>query len=150
MTFENGNLVTTPDKTTPPWKIIGAPKIVSAINQDAEISVGRPIAFLEKGGSDCLQLKYAPDAREGLTLKLRAERIDARESRFSSIEVKVSQVTGRQPVDGVPLDVGRPIIDTRETSLSLTIAVDQIAVIPLPQAPGEPAVLIFLTAAMAD
>lgn len=148
--IENGNLVSTPEKGNPPWTTIAAPQIVAALGQEAQITVGRPIAYLERGAGDCLVVKQSPDSFEGLSLKLKAERIDAKESRFSNIEVRFSQITGRQPLDGVPLDVGRPIIDTRETSLGLTIAPDMVAVIPLPQAPGEPALLIFLTAAKVE
>lgn len=150
LSVDHGTLATTPDKGTPPWNLVAAPQIVAAIAQEAEITIGRQVTYLEKNGPDCLVVRESPDAFEGVSVKLKVERASDREIRFSNIELNFSQVTGRQSVEGVPLDVGRPIISSRATSLGLTIAPDQIASIPLPQSPGEQTLMIFLMAAKND
>ena len=134
----------------PPWQIIASPRIRVALNQQGMVSVGRPIHFMTKHDDGCLRVESSNDLVEGVELKLTASKILPEGIRFTGVSLKFSRVTARQPIDGVPFDVGRPIIDTRETSLDITLDNGNLAVIPLPQAENEPAVLVFLTARVAE
>jgi hypothetical protein len=151
-----GKLVTetakdrTADAGPPAWQIVSAPRILVALNQQGMVSVGRPIQFMTKQDNGCLRVESAPDLVEGVELKLTASKLLPEGIRFTGVSLKFSRVTGRQPIEGVPFDVGRPIIDTRETSLDITLDNGKLAVIPLPQADNEPALLVFLTARVVE
>lgn len=145
--FENGALKFEAPSGKATAKVVSAPRIMSLIGQEAQISVGRPIAYLERGNGDCLRLCETQGASEGLTLKLTVDHADAHACHFSNVAISVSRVAGRESLEGVPLEVGRPILDTRTTQLSLTLARDQVATLPLPPNTGEPTILVFLTAA---
>lgn len=140
----------TGEVVSPPWQIVSAPRIVVALHQQGTVSVGRPIQYLAKDANDCLKVEEAPGMMEGVELKLTASKILPEGIRFTGISLKFCRVTGRQPIDGVPFDVGRPIIDTRETSLDITLDNGKLAIIPLPQGENEPALLVFMTARVVD
>ncbi|MEP0846235.1 MAG: hypothetical protein HRF50_05365 [Phycisphaerae bacterium] len=146
----DGALVSEPESpdppSSPPWEIVTAPRVLVAIGQSASISVGRPIPFLKQQDDLCLAVETDESLFEGVSLTLTATRADEEGVRFERMRLKVSRAVGRQPLEGVPLDVGRPIIDTRETELNNTLAADRIAVIPLPQGDGERPLLVFMTA----
>lgn len=131
---------------SPPWEIVTAPRVLVAIGQSASISVGRPIPYLKRQSDSCLAVETDDSLFEGVSLTLTATRANEDGVRFERMRLKVSRAVGRQPLEGVPLDVGRPIMDTRETELNNTLPADRIAVIPLPQGDGEPPLLVFMTA----
>lgn len=130
----------------PPWEIVTAPRVLVAIGQSASISVGRPIPYLKQQSDSCLAVETDDSLFEGVSLTLTATRANEEGVRFERMRLKVSRAVGRQPLEGVPLDVGRPIIDTRETELNNTLPAGSIAIIPLPQGDGEPPLLVFMTA----
>jgi hypothetical protein len=150
--YSNGALTTqsteaaTDASRKPPWQIVAAPRLRVAVGQDAQMTIGQPISYLEKRDDGCLELRQEPGQVEGVNLSLKVERAAEKEIRFQPIELKFSRVAGRQPVPDVPLDVGRPIIDSRETSLGCTLDRGNVAVIPLPQNDEDAPILVFLTA----
>jgi hypothetical protein len=139
-----------PGAGPPPWQIIASPRIRVALNQQGMVSVGRPIHYMTRHDDGCLRVESSSDLVEGVELRLTASRILPEGIRFTGVSLKFTRVTARQPIDGVPFEVGRPILDTRETSLDLTLDNGNLAVIPLPQAENEPAVLVFLTARVVE
>lgn len=134
------------DVSRAPWKLVVVPSVLSYVGQLAEISVGRPVSQMVKNSDGTLRIEPAGAAVEGAFVKITVERASATEVRLGSIDLKVSRVAGRQPIDGVPFDVGPPIMDSRETNLSLTIKPDDVAIIPLPQGDVEEPITVLLTA----
>lgn len=134
----------------PPWQIVSAPRILVALHQQGMVSVGRPIHYMTRQDNGCLRVESSTELVEGVELKLTASKIIPEGIRFTGVSLKFSRVTGRQPIEGVPFDVGRPIIDRRETSLDITLDNGNLAIIPLPQGENEPALLVFLTARVVD
>ncbi len=130
----------------PPWTVVAAPRILARLGQSASISVGRPVPYLVQREDKSLVVASDEALVEGVFLTLTPKRIGDDGIRFEDIHLRVSEVVGRQPIEGVPFDVGPPILDSRETKLHSTLRSGQIAIIPLPQGDGEPPILVFLTA----
>lgn len=149
--FVDGALLTQPcgdgpRSGAPPWQVLSAPRLTVNGGQEATVDVGQPVAYLERRDDDCLVVRSAADAREGVFVRLAVQWVRDEGIRFRQIVLKASRIAGRQPVPGVPLDVGRPILDVRETELGLTLDPDSVAIMALSQGEDEPALLVFLTA----
>ncbi len=150
LTMRDGRLVSLPpggldSASKPPWQIVTAPRLAVEVGQVGQVSIGEPLSYMEQRDDGCLTVKES-DAVEGAGVKLKVEWAREANIRFSEIELEVSRLAGRQPIAGVPFEVGRPIIDTRRTSLGLTLERDQVGVIPLPQREQDAPLLVFLTA----
>lgn len=153
LTMQDGKLVShTEDGATgaAPWQVLAAPRIGLAVGQQGVVSVGRPVSFMTRRDDGCLAVETDANTVEGAEISLTAKRADAREARFEDIRLRVTQVARREPLAGVPFDVGRPVLDTRETSLGITIPYGNVGIIPLPQGEHEPPILVFLTANRGD
>ncbi len=149
---QDGRLVIVPPDSSQanaaPFEIVSAPQLLVLLGQEAAIQVGRPVAHLEKSDDDCLRVVTSPEHVEGASIRLTPTQVRTDGVRFERIRVSVTRVERRLPIDGVPLDVGRPVLDTRETYLDLTLPHDKIALIPLPGRAGEPALVAFLMASV--
>ncbi|MCG3128986.1 MAG: hypothetical protein CHACPFDD_03882 [Phycisphaerae bacterium] len=146
LAYANGRLETTPAGGDAPWKVLTSPRIIVLVGQQACVSVGRPVPYLEKRDDGSLILRYANETPEGATVNVKVERGDEASVRFSEIRLRVTRVTSREAIADVPLDVGRPIMDARETTLGLTLERGQAAIIPLPQNEQDPPIFVLLTA----
>ena len=137
------------DQPPAPWKIIAAPALVVFVDQEASLSVGQSITFMVQRDDGSFIPATRDEYFEGIKLSLRA--VGPRDDglRFEQIRVRVSRLVGRQRIDGVSLDIGEPIIDTRETELNITLQPDRVGIIPLPQGDDEDPVFVLMTAAMA-
>lgn len=149
LAMREGALVSSSDegaKGGAPWQVLSAPVVLLAIGQQGVVSVGQPVSYLARRDDGCLAVETDAGAVEGVEIALTAKRLNEEGARFEDIRIKFTRVAQRQPVEGVPFDVGRPVLDSRETSLGLTIKADRVGIIPLPQGDNEPPILVFLTA----
>ena len=149
---QDGQLVIVPPDApavdAAPFEIVSAPQLLVLLGQEAAVQMGRPVAHLEKSDGDCLRVVTVPEHVEGASIRLTPTQMQADGVRFERIRVSVTRVESRLPIEGVPLDVGRPVLDTRETELNITLPPDKIAMIPLPGRAGEPALVAFLMASV--
>ncbi|MFO0839793.1 MAG: hypothetical protein U1D55_14880 [Phycisphaerae bacterium] len=134
----------------PPWQIYAAPRLILHFGQQGAVSVGRPVSYLVRDENGCLKVQESEEISEGVVVTLTAKHFKDGEIRFEDIHLTSRRVTSRQPIDGVPLDVGAPVIDSRETILNISIKPESVGIIPLPQGPDEPAILVFITAKIVD
>lgn len=149
MTMKNGQLQTilrTPDAGSPPWTVVAAPRLLVQAGQRASVSVGRNVSHLVKQPDGCLKLEESSGAMEGVTVDLMLAWIKPEDIRFSEITLRASSVAAREPIPEVPLEVGKPIMETRETNLGITLDKGKVGVIPLPERADEAPILVFLTA----
>lgn len=152
----DGGLVTDPvtgrdaaasgESASPPWNVISAPRLLVNLGQEAMVSVGRPVEYMTKDDDGCLRVVSTDGITEGMELHLTAAKILEKGIRFTGVTLKVSRVESRRPIDGVPFDVGVPVVDTRETQLDLTLDDGRLAMMPLPTRAGEPVITVFLLA----
>jgi len=139
-------LLKAPNAGSPPWTVVAAPRLLVQSGQRASVSVGKAVWHLVKKTDGCLKAEEAPGAMEGVTVDLMLAWVKPAEIRFSEITLRASSVAAREQLPDVPLEVGKPIMETRETNLGLTLDKDRLAVIPLPERPDEAPILVFLTA----
>lgn len=130
-----------------PWRILAGPRLLLLLGQDASAEVGRSVPYLVPEPDKRLRVEWLEGAeREGATVTIRADHIRDDGVRFEKIELQMKTIARREPIQGLDLDVGKPIMETRQTQLSNTLAADKVAIIPLPQREDEPPILVFMTA----
>ncbi len=128
-------------------KQLTAPRVLALLNQPASVRVGRSLQYIKRGEDGCLQVVEDDAQREGVAIDLLVGEASAERIVFREITVEVSEVVGRLPLEGVPFEVGRPVIGTRKARMELSLAPNQVGVFPIPRASEEDLpVLLFLTA----
>ncbi len=108
--------------------VLSRPQVRSLLGQSAEIQVsgGVPeIAYLVRTGKKTFELKEAVvQPTLGISIHLTAQAVaeDSERIEISPLTIATTTFDGREPIPGVDLDVGKPIISTRrlETSITLT------------------------------
>lgn len=150
--YRDGKLVTDEppdsDKEAPsaPWKVLAAPRIVVYIGQEATVTVGRLVPYMVKREDGSLVLEHSEEVTEGVAVRTRVEQDDDGMFLLKDTSVKISRVTGRVPIEGVPFDVGRPIITSREITTTQKLAPDGVSVTRLArQRDDDPIILVFLS-----
>ena len=103
-------------------EIIASPRVMVCSNNSFEISVGsqQPLEYLEKRPDGLFELKRL-DEETGLTIKANVAEGDRDNIILRDLTIWLRSIEGREPIEGVSLDVGRPIVGLRE--LLTTIAV---------------------------
>jgi hypothetical protein len=132
--------------------LITAPRLIAHIDEESSVEIGRQVPYMVKRDDGSLTVEQSDDLLEGVIAKVKVSAISPPESGASltcqvDLYVKISSVTCRQPIAGVPFDVGRPIIASRETESTLRIASGTDVVIRLPQ-PDQDDEPIFVVVAV--
>jgi Flp pilus assembly secretin CpaC len=138
-------------KTHAEVEVLSRPTVRAIIGQSATVFVGQTLAgipYLVRTGPKSFELRETEVKSElGFGVELtpnddeQAERIE-----LSPLKIFTKTIDGREPIAGLDLDVGKPILSTRtlETSITLTNG-SGVNGIALPGPPGRQAV-IFLSA----
>ena len=122
--------------------LITSPRLIAYLDQESSIDIGRKVPYMVQRADGSLVVEESDDLVEGLSVKVKVSDVSQSESgdpptcQFD-MHVKMSSVTGRQPIADVPFDVGRPIISSRETVSRLRISSGTDVVIHLPQPDGD-------------
>lgn len=124
----------------PPWIELNAPSIVCHVGQLSAIEVGAKVPYMVKRPDGTFVLEQGEP--EGLHVELLVGEATASGVRIDQLEVKLSQVVGREPIADVPFDVGRPRYRTRQQRMALRIAPDKVAIVPLPVEPEQVYILV--------
>ncbi len=99
-------------------QILSAPQLVVEAEQEVVVRSGAPLHYVERDEDGCLRVEQMPDEwSPGVTLRIVASPrpTDADADRiFLEFESKVVTAGERERLVGVPFDVGRPVIQTRE------------------------------------
>lgn len=103
-------------------EIIASPRVMVCSKNSFEISVGsqQPLEYFEKRPDGLFELKSL-DEETGLTIKANVAEGDRDRIILRDLTIRLRSIEGREPIEGVSLDVGRPIVGLRE--LLTTIAV---------------------------
>ena len=126
---------------------IAAPRLLVYAGQDAALSVGREVPYMVARDDGSLVVERGENLIEGVFIELNVAEADGETIRFERLNIKISRVVGRQPIADVPFDVGRPIIQSRETDIALRLSAGQIAVVRFPRDnPDDPPILMLLSA----
>jgi len=130
-------------------KLIGvdylhAPRLLVFSGQRASISSGYYQPYLIKDDDGCLTLPDANDFTDGTNLEVGATLQDDGNILLDPLMASFTQMVGREKIEGVPLDVGKPIVQTAHMSMSLVISQKATAVFALPRFDENAPVILVL------
>lgn len=129
------------------WEILTAPRLLVAVGQFAKVSVGQTIPFMVQRDDGSLVVERDEEVFEGVHFSVLIDRAEDQSVSIKEFRVKIGKLVGRVVIEGVPFEVGRPIIQNTEASMSLRLKPDQTAVITLPRDDKEqPPIFMMLKA----
>ncbi len=106
--------------------LIASPKLRVLLDQPFQVAVGseQPIEYFEKRPDGFFELKklYLPT---GLTVAAKIQQAESDRVVLSDLTIVLQSVEGRQPIEGVSLDVGQPTVKTSESKLSISVKVNR-------------------------
>ncbi len=139
------------DKRNWAWTQIVGPRIICFVQQAASCQVGRTeIPYMKQREDGSLIVDYWTET-EGLSIDVNASAADAAGVTLEQLAVKITRLVGREPIPGVPFDVGRPIIRTMSVSTAMRLAPDKTAIIEMPTvAEDEKPVFVLIQARLAE
>jgi hypothetical protein len=128
--------------------VLSAPMITTEMGQASSIEVSTgsvQLPYFVRTGEKTFELKEsAADGRLGIRIHLTVRPVAGQDDKLSVSPIKISMTTldGREPVAGVDLDIGKPIVSTRtlETSITLVNGADPSGIV-LPAPAGRQPVL---------
>lgn len=129
--------------------ILSRPQIRALLGQSAKVHIGAEqprISYLVRTGTKSFEVREsAGESPLGLTIDLTARAVDDSDKiEISPLSISTTTLDGREPVPGLDLDVGKPIVSTRtlKTSMTLVDGADSSG-IALPGPPGRQPVLFL-------
>ncbi|MHC5002839.1 MAG: hypothetical protein ACYTJ0_06915 [Planctomycetota bacterium] len=138
------------DDPTPadaPFDVLTAPRLITGPRQDAAISVGQTVPYLEHDAGGCLVVRRCDECFEGVRIGISPGETTADRVEIQSFSVEIASVVDREPLEGVPLDVGRPVMARRHVEGAFTITPEQTMVMPVVEPAGadgsEPILLLL-------
>ncbi len=117
-----------------PFTVLVAPRVTCRIGQEAVISIGSPVEHMIPGDDGCLRLASGKEdgvETEGVLIRMRATEIVDGNVTLDPIQIGLRRVVGREPIDGVPLEIGRPIMREDRVERDLRLDGDRVAVMLL-------------------
>ncbi|MBU0639782.1 MAG: type II and III secretion system protein [Planctomycetes bacterium] len=140
------------DPQAAPCRLIAAPRIAALLGQEASMTIGREVPYMVQRPDGSLVVERNKDLVEGVTLRVTvtappAADDEAKPHCLIDLHLRISRVTGRQPLAGVPFDVGSPIVASQEIATKMLMAPGASAVLRLPQ-PGQENQPIFMLLAV--
>ncbi len=148
--FERGKIIddqAAAEKTLPKdkgYKVLSTPRLFVLVGDAAAMTMGSTVPYMVQTEDGCLELRHTDDADEGISVRVLVEKADDHLVTFESVRMKLSMVTGRQPIEGVPFAVGRPIIRAMEISSALSLSPGHTALVSFPRV-GKDSPLILAT-----
>jgi len=121
-----------------------APRLLVFSGQRASISSGYHQPYLIKDDDGCLRLSAGNDFTDGTNLEVGATLQDDGNILLDPLMASFSQMVGREKIEGVPLDVGKPIVQTASMSMSLIMNRKSTAVFALPRFDESAPVILVL------
>ncbi len=129
--------------------ILSRPQVRTLMGQSASIQVGAlppRVQYLVRTGAKSFELREAAGvAPLGITIHLTARPGDDPEQvEISPLKISTTTLDGREPIPGLDLDVGKPIVSTRTLETSITLVEgSEVNGIVLPGPPGRQPVLFL-------
>jgi hypothetical protein len=102
--------------------LLSSPVVIARFRERFELRIGtdQPVAYFEKRPDGLFELKTT-DVELGLTVTATAK--DGGENRIvlEGLQIEFRSIQGREPIDGVPLDVGAPKIEAEEYTATVSL-----------------------------
>lgn len=129
-------------------EVLSRPQVRTLLDHSATIQVGQHVAtaYFIQTGPNTFEQREAPKSPVGVVIEFLPKAVPENPELIEIAPLKISTTTidGREPLPGVRLDVGKPIIVTRSLDVSLTVGSGEPNAILMPGPPGKQAVLLFV------
>jgi hypothetical protein len=125
-------------------KVLAAPSVVVLPRESAtvEISAEQTFTYLESAEDGRYVAKRSEPKRLGLKITIKAEPASDDESVvLCRLECETSTLVGREPVKGLDLDVGKPIVATWSLKTTAATKLGIPSLVFLPSGPNRPCLL---------
>lgn len=114
-------------------EVLAAPRMLTLVGQSSSIRMGAEVPYLARNAGGCLEVRHDAEAQEGVEIEFVASDASDEFVTVKTFRVRVTAVASRQPIEGVPFDVGAPVMRTIEVSTSLKLASGKPAILALPR-----------------
>jgi hypothetical protein len=144
------------DNVADPWDraqrepgvtVLAAPKLAVIAGQSGviQIQTQQIFTYLQPLGDGKFQAKHTDFMELGMKFVLGVQPVeeDNRSVEVSPLEIQLAVLDGREPVDGLDLDVGKPIIATRSLKTTAKMKLGVTRMIPIPSGPKTQAALLL-------
>lgn len=133
------------------WKptisVLAAPKVTVDPKQPATLQIQTEAVFtyLVPLGNGRFEAKQSDVHELGLKFTLQVQPVDgdAESVDVAPLEIQVSSLDGRESVEGLDLDVGKPIVATRSLKTTARVKLEAPRMIPIPSGPTTQAALLL-------
>lgn len=134
------------DEHDPDAQTLAAPAIVTNENIPAQLAVNNKKSFdyLVRDSDKRFRAEKTPVYELGLRVECTVRSVAAEPNVIELAHLKISQTTldGREPIAGLDLDVGKPIISKRSVETSAHCVLGQTRCVPIATTPGRQALLL--------
>lgn len=114
-------------------EVLAAPRMLTLVGQSSSIRMGAEVPYLARNAGGCLEVRHDAEAQEGVEIEFVASDASDEFVTVKTFRVRVTAVASRQAIEGVPFDVGAPVMRTIEVSTSLKLASGKPAILALPR-----------------
>lgn len=117
---------------------IAAPRLMVLEKSLANVRIGatRELTYLSPLGGGKFQAEKYTTKELGMDFRLQAQPVDGDDEsvELSPLEIQLTSLDGREPVTGLDLDVGKPIVTTRSLSTTARVKLGETHEVHLPTA----------------
>jgi hypothetical protein len=131
----------------PSITVLAAPKVTLDSKQPATVQIQTEAMFtyLQPLGDGKFEAKQSGVHELGMKFTIQVQPI-AGEDEFvdvAPLEIQISSLDGREPVEGLDLDVGKPIVATRSLKTTAKMKLGAVRLIAIPSGPSTQAALLL-------
>jgi len=123
-------------RSHPSATVLAAPRVLVTGGATATIQTmtRQTFQYLEPQGEDAFRLVTTSPKELGVEITVTVLRGEGGGDvfRLAPLEAKSTTMDGREPIPGVNLDAGRPIINSRSVRIETRVSAGQVRLIPLP------------------
>ncbi len=130
----------------PHLKTILAPRMLVPAKRSATVEVRNPqtFSYLEPLGNDNFRLRRTEKEKLGMRFTVKVQPVEGEADCVdSSFDFETTTLDGREPVKGLDLDVGKPIIASRNLRSTARVDLGTTRLIPIPSDPSTEAALLL-------
>ena len=110
-----------------------------------QIQTSSSLFYLEPLGDGKYQAKSTVAEELGMKVTLAVQPVEGDDTcvELSPLEIQITALDGREPVEGLDLDVGKPIISTRSLKTTAKMKLGATRMIAIPSGPKTQAALLL-------
>lgn len=135
------------NERTPDARTLAEPRLITVENRPASFAINnkRSFDYLVSEGEGRFRAEKTPPHDLGLSVELTVRTLAGEPDAIELAPLKISQATldGREPIDGLDLDAGKPIISKRSVETNARCTLGQARCVPIATTPGRQALMLL-------